>query len=99
MTPNTNPFLRAAGISGQENLESTPRLSAHLNAGIQNTATHASQQIFVSPNKKTVMRRTDAPKDEAVQGNVIVSAVFTRGFKVLYSLTQHTYTNGIDTMF
>ena len=45
------------------------------------------------------MRRTDAAKDEAVQGNVIVSAVFTRGFKVLYSLTQHTYTNGIDTMF
>lgn len=91
--------MRANVVSGQENLESTPRLSAHLNGGIQNTATHASQQIFVSPNKKTVMRRNEASKDEVVQGNVIVSAVFARGFKVLYSLTQHTYTNGIDTMF
>lgn len=38
-------------------------------------------------------------KDELIHNNVIVSAVFTRGFKVKFSLTQHTYPNGIDTMF
>ena len=64
-----------------------------------NSATRASQQIFVSPNKKTVMKRSEVTKDELIHNNVIVSAVFTRGFKVKFSLTQHTYPNGIDTMF
>ena len=38
-------------------------------------------------------------RDELIHNNVVVSASFTRGFKVLFSLTQHTYPNGIDTMF
>lgn len=54
-TPSsTNPFSKAM-ISGQENLESTPRL--HIGPGIHHTSTRASQHIFVSPNKKTVMKR------------------------------------------
>ena len=71
----------------------------HLAPGMNNTATRASQHIFVSPNKKTVMKRSEAGRDELIHNNVVVSAVFTRGFKVLFSLTQHTYANGIDTMF
>ena len=45
------------------------------------------------------MKRAEINRDQPVHGNVVVSAVYTRGFKVLYSLTQHTYPNGIDTMF
>ena len=72
----------------------------HLAPGISNnSATRASQHIFISPNKKTVMKRSEMNKDELIHNNVVVSAVFTRGFKVLFSLTQHTYPNGIDTMF
>ena len=67
--------------------------------GLNNTAIRASQHVFVSPNKKTVMKRSEINRDELVHNNVVVSAVFTRGFKVLFSLTQHTYANGIDTMF
>ena len=67
--------------------------------GLHATATRASQSIFVSPLKKTVMKRSEQTRDEMVYGNVVVSAVYTKGFKILYSMTQHTYANGIDTMF
>ena len=45
------------------------------------------------------MKRSEQNRDEMVYGNVVVSAVYTKGFKILYSMTQHTYANGIDTMF
>jgi len=47
MTPHTsNPFTKPVGVSGPENLESTPRLQQQ---AAQNGAIRASQQIFVSP--------------------------------------------------
>ena len=99
-TPQSGPFVMAGqGTNGQENLESTPRIQMHMAPGYNNTATRASQSVFVSPCKKTVMKRAEINRDQPVHGNVVVSAVYTRGFKVLYSLTQHTYPNGIDTMF
>ena len=58
-----------------------------MNSGMQNTAIRASQSVFVSPNKKTVMKRSENKVEEMIHGNVVVSAVFNRGFKVLFSLT------------
>lgn len=45
------------------------------------------------------MKRIETNREEMVYGNVVVCATLTKGFKVQYSLTQHTYANGIDTMF
>ena len=45
------------------------------------------------------MKRQEANKEDLIYGNVVVSAVYKRGFKVLFSLTQHSYANGIETMF
>ena len=95
-TPKSNPF-RKAGIS--ENLESTPRMKMNLAPGGQNSATRASQHIFISPNKKTIMKRQEVNKEDFIHGNVVVAAVYKRGFKVLSSLSQHSYANGIETMF
>ena len=97
-TPQSNPFRAARG--GLENLESSPRLQMYMAPGLH-SATRASQQVFVSPQKKTVMKRPENAngRDDLIHGNVVVSAVFPRGFKVLFGLTQHTYANGIDTMF
>ena len=45
------------------------------------------------------MKRAETNRDEMIYGSVVISATLTKGFKVQYSLTQHTYANGIDTMF
>lgn len=51
-TPKNSKYLKAS-----ENLESTPRIKVSVAPGIHNSATRASQHIFVSPNKKTVLKR------------------------------------------
>lgn len=53
----------------------------------------------MSPKKKTILKRRDNTKEDVIFGNCVVSAVYTKGFKVKFSMTQHTYANGIETMF
>ena len=45
------------------------------------------------------MKRQEVNKEDFIHGNVVVAAVYKRGFKVLSSLSQHSYANGIETMF
>jgi hypothetical protein len=45
------------------------------------------------------MKRQEVNKDDCIHGNVVVAAVYKGGFKVLSSLSQHSYANGIETMF
>eukprot|EP00353_Schmidingerella_taraikaensis_P012946 CAMPEP_0185593108 /NCGR_PEP_ID=MMETSP0434-20130131/70399_1 /TAXON_ID=626734 ORGANISM="Favella taraikaensis, Strain Fe Narragansett Bay" /NCGR_SAMPLE_ID=MMETSP0434 /ASSEMBLY_ACC=CAM_ASM_000379 /LENGTH=69 /DNA_ID=CAMNT_0028219447 /DNA_START=70 /DNA_END=276 /DNA_ORIENTATION=+ len=45
------------------------------------------------------MKRAETNRDEMIYGSSVICANLNKGFKVQYSLTQHTYPNGIDTMF
>ena len=45
------------------------------------------------------MKRRENKKEETIFGNCVVSAVYSQGFKVKFSMTQNTYANGIETMY
>ena len=52
-----------------------------------------------SPKKKTIMKRRENVKEDVIFGNCVVSAIYSKGFKVKFSMTQHSDANGIETMF
>ena len=80
------PSERKTG--GKENIEDSPR-----------GASAPKKETAVPSPKRTIMRRREVKKEETIFGNCVVSAVYSQGFKVKFSMTQHNYANGIETMF
>jgi hypothetical protein len=85
--------------TGRENLESSPDLGAK-HAGLY--VRHSSTPVFISPKKKTILRKQETanvPPEDIIYGNCLFAGVYMPGFKIQMSMSQHTYSSGIEAMF
>ena len=55
---------------------------------------------YISPQKQTILKRTDSSIEDKVHGNVLISAYnYKKDFRVQYSLVNHTYSTNIESLF
>jgi hypothetical protein len=57
--------------------------------------------VFMSPKKKTILRKLEQESslpEEVLSGNCIFAGEFINSFKLKFSISQHTYSSGIEAM-
>jgi len=80
----------------RENLESSPDMIRLQQINENNTP------IFLSPKKRTILRKLEPSglsQEEVLNGTCVFAGNYTNGFKLQFSLSNHTYSSGIESMF
>lgn len=55
--------------------------------------------IFLSPKKRTILKKDPSSNvEEGLNGNCVFAGTYLNGFKLRFSLSQHTYSSGIEPM-